>query len=307
MAVYTKLNDQEVKEILANYNLPKLISHSEISEGVENSNFLLQNVGQKYVMTIFEKRVQQQDLPFYIKLMQHLRQKNIPCPDVIANKNNDYLFYFKNKTGLILSFVEGKTATEVSKDICTQLGGFLASFHLAVADFPLSRTNDFSINKINDIFSQLTDKIPHKQEKEIKQILDDINQQELPNMPRGIIHADLFPDNLFFTNNKISAIIDFYFACTDYLIYDLAICINAWCFAEKDKIRSLIAGYEQVRPLNSAEKQHLKTMCQIAALRFFSTRLYDLHFSDPNALVQHKDPQEYFEKIIYYATNKDIY
>ena len=293
----------------------QLKSYQEIMAGVENSNFLLETSQNKAILTIFEQRVNLADLPFFFNLMNHLVSKSLPCPQIYLHNNGDFTFDLKlnnnaNKKGAIISFLNGKAlnANEINKIHCYNLGKILAKLHLSSSDFKQKRTNDFNLTGLKNLYQKLLkNKLITSQ---VKLIIEPIfarfkEDNNYHNLPKGIIHADLFPDNVFFINDEISGIIDFYFAAQDYYIYDLAITINAWCFNHKQEFswqlfNNLCTAYNHIRPLNLHELNNLQNFCLLAALRFYLTRLYDKSHINIDDLVEVKDPDEYLKKILFF-------
>lgn len=314
MAVYTRLSAQDIQSICTLYGLGELRHHTEIAEGIENSNFLLitqkhaSACEEKYILTIYEKRMNLHDIPFFLNLMNHLHHAGIPCPQPLVTTQGQNQFTIHGKTGVIATFLEGKSTTNPTPEHLYQLGKYTARLHLATTDFPMQRKNDLSLAGWHTILKHIKD-----QSHIIDPILPNIIAETLAmlqtswpsNLPSGIIHADLFPDNVFFKNEELSGIIDFYFACYDSFAYELAIIINAWCFDNQTHFNptsfdALIAGYESIRPLNYKERAAMPLLLQGAALRFLLTRSYDWIFHDPNALVTLKDPKEYLHKLSFF-------
>ena len=257
MAVYTKLNEEQIIDFLKLYNIGTLIHFNGITEGIENSNFYLKTSKGKYILTIFEKRVDQQDIPFFINIMKHLSSREFLCPNPVMDIQENYLQHLQNKPAILVSFLNGKSKTKVTKEDCFDVGSYMASMHLKSNNFQGRRKNSLSISGWDELIKNCSETIPtntlNKIEPNIlEEIQDSFNicKKYWPNaLPQGFIHADLFPDNIFFDDNKISGVIDFYFSCTDILAYDLAIAINAWCFdnesiLNKEKYKYLLdAGY----------------------------------------------------------------
>ncbi len=303
MAVYTNISQKELEELLKQYNLGNLINFEGISEGVENTNFKITTTANNFILTIFEKRVAVEELPFFVELMNHLSKKEYKCPIPISDIKGEHIIKIKNKLGIIVSFVNGNWVKKIENIHCKQLGNYLALLHLATKDFKLKRKNSMGNNNWGKIFNKFRSK-----KKDIYgYIFDEINkelsvlQKEWPrNLPSGVIHADLFQDNVFFENDKFSGIIDFYFACNDYYAYELAICLNAWCFESDQsfnttKARLILNNYQNYRPLSNDEKNSFHILARGAALRFLLTRLNDIIFHPPDAIVRPKDPTEYLK------------
>ena len=261
MAVYTDISDNELSTFLDKYNIEEIIKFTGIKEGVENSNYLLEGVKEKYILTIFEKRTNENDLPYFFKLMNHLNNSKIKCPQVLEDKANNLYNLIKNKPAVITSFLEGKSIRNIAPKHCSELGYNLAKFHLSSNELNITRENALGIKDLKNLVSSIKDLNGNKYEDLLKVInheYDYLNKSMTLDLPSGIIHADLFPDNVFFIDDKLSGIIDFYFACNDYYAYELAICINAWCF-ERDnqfnisKAKSFLRQYNSVREISTSE------------------------------------------------------
>ena len=316
MAVYTKLSKDNIDEILSNYSLGKLEKFQGIEEGIENSNFLLWINKKKYILTIYEKRVNEEDLPFFSKLMASLNDSNFKCPQPILNKNKNSVSDFNNKKLMIVTFVEGKPKTNLNPDNCKSIGLEVAKLHLLTKNLNINRTNNLSIESWRKIFDQVKDKCTaiHKDlPKLIEDNLDDVEKNWPKDLPKGIIHADLFYDNIFFNKNNFSGIIDFYFSCNDFYAFEIAICLNALCFEGKNenlsfnvtKAKKFIDGYQSIRKLNDKEKKSLKVLCQGAAIRFLLTRVFDYLNLTEGALVKIKDPLEYLKRLEFHDKVKN--
>ena len=311
MAVYTKINNKHIKSIEDKYNLGKIISYSGIKKGIENTNFLLKTKKNKYILTIYEKRVQSKDIPFFINLMSGLSRLKIKCPVPIKDKNGKYLFNLKNKKACIVSFLEGKDKGQLNNKDCFIVGKNAALLHKASKKLKLYRKNSLSINSWRPILNKIDNRI-NKLSKNLKNLMNtdlkDIKKKWPKKMPNGIIHSDLFIDNIFFNRGKFHGFIDFYFSANDFLSYELATCINALCFKKKnrkfvlDKKRSsnLLKGYQSVRKLNGIEKKNLNTLCRGSALRYLLTRSYDYLNTPKQAIIKIKDPKEYIDKLNYH-------
>ncbi len=313
MAVYTILNSYDIEQILSNYNIGKFDNFFPIESGTENSNYLIKCADVKYILTIYEKRVKSEDLPFYLELMYFLNQANIPCPTPIKTKSGDVIVSIKNKFATIVSFLEGKSSTKITSIQTEQLGKHIALMHKSSLNFPLTLKNNFSL----DSWSLLFNNIKKNEAEELKPGISDEIASHLnfikgswpTNLPQGIIHGDLFPDNVFFKGDKISGIIDFYFSCYDFLMYDIAICLNAWCFESSGefnltKAKSLLQGYNSIRKISEAELSALPILASGAALRFLLTRLYDNLNNKTTALVKLKNPLEYLAKLRFHHNIK---
>ena len=317
MAVYTKLTSQDISDFLENYNIGKLTSFKEVIDGIDNSNFIIQTDQEKFILTIFEQRINKDDLPFFINLKDHLSKKGVCCPKPIKNKVGSLINYLKNKPALIVTFLSGASLRPDNKGLystitekhCYEIGKHLALLHIGVKDFGENRKNDLGKDGFIKLFDKMQDKIANYQtglDLEIQNYLKFLNQSWLYDLEGGVVHADLFPDNVFFNeNNEIRGIIDFYFSASDLFIYDLAIIINAWAFDEnnnfiEEKYNQIIKGYETVRKIPKSEREFLKIALVGAAMRFLLTRLYDTFNTPKDSLVKIKNPQEYLEKIRFF-------
>jgi homoserine kinase type II len=314
MAVYTKLEHQEVRQFLEQYNINNFKDYKGITEGVENTNYLIKTSEQDYILTIYEKRVDENDLPFFIKLLSYLSENKFPCPKPIANKNNEKINRIKNKNAALVTFLNGQSKNKINSEECFEIGKITAKLHEITEKFDINRKNNLSIENWESIFEKtIKQKIDLDESiiKKTKNYLNFLKDKWPKNLPQGIIHADLFPDNIFFTNNKVSGIIDFYFACNDFFAYEIAICINSLCFDNNStfnmtKAKNLIDGYTSIRTLSEDEKKYLPILSMGAAMRFFLTRLYDFYHTDNKADVKIKDPFEYLKKIEFHSTIKNF-
>jgi homoserine kinase type II len=311
MAVYTDVTDEEINEFLAGYDLGSLLSYKGIAEGVENSNFLLHTSRGYFILTLYEKRVAAADLPFFLNLMEHLAARGLTCPQPVRSRRGETLGRLAKRPAAIVTFLDGVWIRRPRAGHCGAVGTALAELHLAGADFGMTRRNGLSVEGWRPLFE-----VAAARADTVAPGLRDIIATELAklerdwprDLPQGVIHADLFPDNVFFIGDRLSGLIDFYFACTDALAYDVAVCLNAWCF-EPDlsynmtKGRALLHGYMRKRPLSASEIAVLPMLCRGAALRFLLTRLVDWLEVPPGALVRPKDPLEYYRKLRFHQTN----
>jgi homoserine kinase type II len=305
MAVYTDVPDDELAAFVRDYDLGEVVSCKGIAEGVENSNFLLRTEAGTYFLTLYEKRVDPADLPFFIALMEHLAGAGIACPTPVKARDGAALRHLCGRPAAIVSFLDGLSPRRIQPFHCADVGGALARLHLAGASFAMSRVNNLSLEgwwQLGKTTNARADEVRPGLSAEILSELESLSQLWPRDLPSGVIHADLFPDNVLFRGEHVSGLIDFYFACTDAFAYDLAICLNAWCF-ENDgsfnvtKARLLIAAYRAVRPLEDSELRALPILARGGALRFLLTRLYDWLNQPSGALVQRKDPMEYLRKL----------
>jgi homoserine kinase type II len=309
MAVYTKLIKKDISSLINNYQINKIEKFKGIKKGIENTNYLLKTKQNKFILTIFEKRVKKKDLPFFMNLMEKLNHKKIICPKPLRTKKGTHITNIKTKSACIVTFLEGKDKTILNNKNCFDVGKNIAKFHKVTTKLKLYRQNSMSIHRLNGLLKTIkfkSNQITPNLKNTLNLCLKDIKNKWPKNLPQGIIHGDLFIDNIFFNKNKFSGFIDFYFSSNDYLIYEIAICINALCFDKKknkfvmnsSKIKNLINGYESIRTLSKKEKDALNVMCRGAALRYLLTRIYDYFNTPKTALIKIKDPMEYLQKLI---------
>jgi homoserine kinase type II len=305
MAVYTEVSDEELAAFVADYDIGRALAFKGIAEGVENSNYLLEAEQGQFILTLYEKRTRPEDLPFFLSLMEHLADKGIACPTPIHGRDGRALRTLCGKPAAMVSFLKGMSARTIKPQHCQELGRALAQLHLAGADFKMHRANALSVSGWRPLFDASrhgADQVAQGLEIQIAEELARLETSWPADLPQGVIHADLFPDNVFFLGDALSGLIDFYFACTDALAYDIAVCLNAWCF-EKDlsfnatKARLMLSAYEKVRPLSDLEVRTLPLLCRGAAMRFLLTRLYDWLHTPAGAFVTRKDPREYLKKL----------
>ncbi len=308
MAVYTKINKKDISSINKKFEIEKIINFKGIKQGIENTNYLLRSKNKKFILTIFEKRVSQKEIPFFMKLMDQLNNSKINCPQPQKNKDKSYLIRLKNKTACIVSFLDGKDKKSLNLKNCHDIGKMIAEMHLSTKKITFSRKNSMGVKYLNPLLNSI--KFKSKKftniEKFLKINFKDIKMKWPKKLPSGIIHGDLFIDNIFFKKNKLSGIIDFYFAANDYFMYEIAICVNALCFDKKKskflinkkKVKNLIKGYESVKKISLKEKKSLNILCRGAAMRYFLTRLFDYSNTPKSALIKIKDPREYYQKLV---------
>ena len=308
MAVYTKLSEEELKQFFTKYNLGNLLNYKGIKEGIENTNYFIQTKKGKFILTLYEKRVEEKDLPFFIGLMRNLFDKKFPSPEPIINKNGSYITEILNKKAAVVSFLEGSAKKILNPDECYQVGINTAKLHLITKNLSSKRSNKLSIDSWRKIYEKVkkdSSKIHQNLPKIVEKNLEVIEKKWPKDIPKGIIHADLFPDNIFFKNNKLTGIIDYYFSCNDFYAFEIAICLNALCFeGEKEnlsfnvtKAKKFIDGYSNIRKLTEEEKKSLKVLCQGAAIRFLLTRVFDYLNLTEGAIVKIKDPLEYLKRL----------
>ena len=305
MAVYTDVAADELAEFLKGYDIGELLSYKGIAEGVENSNFLLHTTTGYFIVTLYEKRVASDDLPYFLSLMTHLAARGVSCPQPAKNRSGDVFGALSGRPAAIINFLEGVWPRRPNVAHCAGVGEALAKMHIAGRDFPLVRKNPLSVAGWRPLFDRAApcaDSVQHGLRDFLKRELDHLRARWPDDLPHGVIHADLFPDNVFFIGDKLSGLIDFPFACNDILAYDVAICLNAWCF-EPDhsfnvtKARALLGAYGRERKLSPAEEEALPLLARGAALRFLLTRLVDFLNVPPGAMVEPKDPLEYVRKL----------
>jgi homoserine kinase type II len=309
VAVYTEVPDDELSDFVGGYDIGAVLSAKGIAEGVENSNYLLHTEGGFYILTLYEKRVRESDLPFFVGLMEHLAAKGLVCPQPVKNRKGDALGRLAGRPAAIVTFLDGMGVKRPGVAHCGAVGEALARLHLAGADFPMRRENALSVQGWRPLYEAAKDRadtITPGLRAATEEALLELEAHWPEGLPVGVIHADLFPDNVFFIGPRLSGLIDFYFACTDLLAYDVAVCLNAWCFEQDGsfnvtKARALLGAYGAVRPLTAAERAALPVLCRGAAIRFLLTRLYDWTHTPPGALVTRKDPLEYLRKLRFFA------
>lgn len=330
MAVYTPLSKEQIEALLLQYDCGKLVSFEGIVQGVENTNYKIKTEKNLFILTIFEQRTNVADLPFFFDFMMHLESQGIYCSFVIPDKNGKSIQKIYGKSAAIFYFLEGKnvSASEITPILCFEMGELLARMHLASMTFKQSRANSMSLPAWKELFEKIkTAVIPAKAGIQMERIdLDPVFQRDDDlinlmaseiklaettlslNLPKAVVHADAFPDNIFVRNSHIEGVIDFYFSATDYLAYDLAITLNSWCFENGtpnyERMKEFISGYETVRVLSVEEKNHFSEMARAAALRILMTRSHDLVFHDPKNLVKPKDPLEYKRILEFHGRNQ---
>jgi homoserine kinase type II len=314
MAVYTEVADEELEAFVADYRIGRVIACKGIAEGIENSNFLLVTDQGTFILTLYEKRVRPADLPFFLALMEHLANGGIPCPTPVRGRDGEALRRLAGRHAAIVTFLRGMWPRRPSAEHCAALGQALARMHVAGLDFPLTRANDLSVKGWRPLFEACVrqpDRVAADLVGELDQEISALERDWPTGLPSGVIHADLFPDNVFFEGGQLSGLIDFYFACTDSLAYDVAVCLNAWCF-EADgsfnvtKARRLVGSYQATRPLGEEELGLLPVLARGAAMRFLLTRLYDWMNTPKTALVTPKNPMEYIQKSRFHRGVRDV-
>ncbi|WP_223478397.1 homoserine kinase [Oricola indica] len=309
MAVYTDITEAELGSFLAEYDVGDLQSYRGIAEGVENSNFLVHTTSGQFILTLYEKRVNRDDLPFFLGLMQHLAERGVSCPLPVHRRDGAMLGELAGRPAAMVTFLEGIWLRRPQPMHCAEVGRGLAEMHLAGEDFALKRRNGLTLEDWRPLWEKSrahADAIDPKLIPETEALLDRLEAEWPRELPQGVVHADLFPDNVFFLGDSLSGFIDFYFACNDAFAYDIAVCLNAWCF-ERDhafnitKSQAFLNAYNAVRPLTEEEMAALPMLCAGASLRFMLTRLYDWVMTPEGSLVVKKDPLEYLMKMRFHG------
>lgn len=305
MAVYTEVSDDELAAFIADYDIGTLVSFKGIAEGVENSNYLVVTTAGQFILTLYEKRVAPADLPFFIGLMAHLAARGLSCPTPVADRAGQHIRQISGRPAALVTFLDGVWVRHPTPKHCEAVGGVLAKLHRAGEGFAIQRANALGPKGWRPLFERFAadaDKIQPGLKTTIADELDVLTSAWPQELPHGIIHADLFPDNVFFLADELSGLIDFYFACNDVLAYDIAVSLNAWCF-EPDmsynvtKAKAMLAGYQNVRPLTAAESNALPLLCRGSALRFLLTRAYDWLNTPANAFVKPHDPIPFLRRL----------
>lgn len=309
MAVYTHVPTEMLEAFLAEFDIGHLLSAKGIAEGVENSNYLIETEQGRFILTLYEKRVKVEDLPYFLGLTGLLADAHLPVPRPIPNRKGETLHTLAGRPACLIEFLTGVSVTEPTAAHCRSVGAALAKVHQAAASFALARPNDLSVDGWRRLASAVraeADSISPGLRAQVDNALADIGAAWPKNLPSGPIHADLFPDNVLFIDTDVTGLIDFYFAANDAWAYDVAVCLNAWCFSacgktyRHDLTEAFLAGYESVRPLESAERAALPLLCQGAALRFLLTRAYDWLNTPADALVTRKDPLAYARRLAFF-------
>ena len=313
MAVYTKISNEDLENFLSNYRIGKLKSFQGIVEGIENTIYLLLTSSGKYILTLYEKRVREEDLPFFMNLLSSLSDQKFKCPIPIKDHKGIYINRIKGKNASLVSYIEGKSKKNLTALDCKDIGKMTANIHLLGKKIK-AKPNQVSINYWKNTFNKVKnecDSIKKGLANDINISLNSLEKKWPKNLPRGIIHADIFPDNILFFSGKVSGIIDFYFSCNDFFAYDIAICLNSLCFENQStfnvtKAKNFIKGYNSVRELNQKEKNYLPILARGAAMRFLITRVYD-YLKQTNldgAIFRTKDPIEYLKRLEFHNNVK---
>ncbi len=311
MAVYTQISIDELNVFLSKYNIDNINEFSGIKGGTSNSNYLLTADNKKFILTIFEERTNQDNLPFYFDLMNHLNAHDIKCPEVIKDKQGNFSNSIKQKHAVITSFLTGSSLEKIKPIHCSNLGLTIAKMHNASEKLNIKRENELGFDKLGIIIEKLKTYKKYIDDEKLKFIEDEflfLSKEISKDLPSGIIHADLFPDNIFFEENNLTGIIDFYFSCNDFYAYEIAICLNAWCFEDSNnefnptKAKYLLGSYNQERKFSNEEVEALPLLARASALRYLLTRLLDFYSHDDSDLILKKDPNEYISKLRFHQS-----
>ena len=313
MAVYTEVTDEALASFIAEYDLGTVIAFRGIAEGVENSNFSLRTSAGDFILTLYEKRVDPAELPWFLGLMEHLARGGITCPQPVRARDGAALRQLAGRPACVTTFLPGVWPRRVRPMHCAPVGAALAALHMAGVGYAAERPNALGPAGWRPLLTRClprADEVQPGLAVQLTAALDRILATWPVALPRGHIHADLFPDNVFFLDGQLSGLIDFYFAATDLYAYDVAVCLNAWCF-EPDmqfnvtKARAMLNAYAAHRPLSPAERTALPVLCQGAAIRFLLTRLYDWVNTPPDALVTRKNPLDYLGRLRFHLEAAD--
>ena len=311
MAVYTQISIDELNVFLSKYNIDNINEFSGIKGGTSNSNYLLTADNKKFILTIFEERTNQENLPFYFDLMNHLNAHDIKCPEVIKDKQGNFSNSIKQKHAVITSFLTGSSLEKIKPIHCSNLGLTIAKMHNASEKLNIKRENELGFDKLGIIIEKLKTYKKRIDDEKLKFIEDEflfLSREISKDLPSGIIHADLFPDNIFFEENNLTGIIDFYFSCNDFYAYEIAICLNAWCFEDSNnefnptKAKYLLGSYNQERKFSNEEVEALPLLARASALRYLLTRLLDFYSHEDSDLILKKDPNEYISKLRFHQS-----
>ncbi len=311
MAVYTQISTDELNVFLSKYNIDNINEFSGIKGGTSNSNYLLTADNKKFILTIFEERTNQENLPFFFDLMNHLNAHDIKCPEVIKDKQGNFSNSIKQKHAVITSFLTGSSLEKIKPIHCSNLGLTIAKMHNASEKLNIKRENELGFDKLGIIIEKLKTYKKHIDDEKLKFIEDEflfLSREINKDLPSGIIHADLFPDNIFFEENNLTGIIDFYFSCNDFYAYEIAICLNAWCFEDSNnefnptKAKYLLGSYNKERKFSNEEVEALPLLARASALRYLLTRLLDFYSHEDSDLILKKDPNEYISKLKFHQS-----
>ena len=315
MAVFTKLEKKDIEEFLNLYEIGNLDTYNEILDGIENTNYKIICKNIPYILTIFEKRVSEEELPFFFDLKLYLNSNNFRCPKPLKNKENKIINSIKNKKAVIISFIEGEKVEIPNVKKCFEVGKMMGELHKLTKNFEKKRKNNLDIEEWKRIFSKCEESNIDNFKELITELKEEINTLENlwpKNLPSGVIHADLFKDNIFFKNEKISGVIDFYFSCNHFFLYDISIVINDWCFENdglefnKEFFDAIVDGYGLFRTLNKTELESFNIILRAAAVRILVTRLHDFIFHPKDAIVVKKNPHQYFNILKWHQNNNNL-
>jgi len=311
MSVYTTINENELNAFLSNYHVGQLQNYQGISDGIENTNYFVDTTAGRFVLTIFEQH-SFEEMQYYLNLMHHLADHQVPSANPVADKQGNYLSRFKNKPIALVERLNGGSIIKTSVSHCQRLGTAMGKMHAAGLSFPTRQTNPRGPAWCQQTAVLLMKKLPSNEHKILDEEVPFQKEKRHADLPRGVIHADLFRDNALWDNDNFSGIIDFYYSCDDVLLYDLAVTANDWCLNDdyslnREKVVALLAHYHQFRPLTDKEQQYWPAMLRAGALRFWLSRLYDKHFPREGELVHTKNPDEFKSIIIDRITNSDRY
>lgn len=317
MAVYTKVSAEEIGQFLTRFDVGTLVSAKGIAEGVENSNYLLETTQGKYILTLYEKRVDPADLPFFIALLDHLAAHGCKVPPMIADREGEKIQHLCGRSACLITFLPGVSVSHPTEAQARSTGQALGDMHAALADFEAERRNILDHDGWRALAEQCgpaqLDNIAPGLARAIARELDYLDEYWPHGLPRSAIHADLFPDNVLMLGDRVTGLIDFYFSCTDIRAYDLAVTHAAWCFSEDGRdfhnpiSQALISGYQSAFAISDAERRALPLLARGAALRFLLTRAFDWINTPAGALVTRKDPQAFLHRLQYYQTHADIF
>ena len=314
MGVFTHISKENLNTFLEDYSLKEIQSFEGINEGIQNTNYKIKIDAKDFILTIYENINSIDDLDFFLSLMNYLSSKGIKCPIPIENSKSNYVGEIKSKPAALLTFIDGKSTLNIKKDHTFEVGKVLAEMHLNTRDFPLEKINDLSVDGWEKLLIKNKNKIDKFEKNLYKKIEDKIiiiRKKWPKDLPSGVIHADLFPDNVLFKDGKVSGLIDFYFSCTDYFTYDLCICINAWCFNYKnefqiDLFQNLLKGYQSIRKLEEEEINAIPLLCHASSLRFLLTRIDNWKNKNDLDIVNYQDPMEFLKRLEFHELNKNL-
>jgi homoserine kinase type II len=312
MAVFTPVSDAELASFIAGFDIGRVVGFVGIAEGVQNTNFLVTTTAGRFILTIYEERTEVSELPFFLALMEHLSAGGISCPTPVHDRIGNALVELNGRPAALVSFLDGAWIRQPGPAHCAAVGDALARLHLVGQSCPVQRKNDLGMTGWRPLYNRFAARADEIAPGLGRLIGNELNHLEAVwphGLPQGVIHADLFPDNVFFVDGQLSGLIDFYFAATDMLAFDIAICLNAWCFEpdltfNRAKGAALLAGYQRIRPLAPPEISALPTLGRGAAMRFLLTRAHDWLFTAETAIVTKHDPLAYARRLAFHQTVK---